>query len=388
MIQPCQSIIVSGGSKILHVDDDHSFSTLVGQFLERQNDRFEIHTETSAKRGLDRLDDERFDCIVSDYEMPETDGLEFFDAVREAGYELPFILFTKSGRDGLASEALSAGVTDYIERGDGTDRYAVLANRIETAVESYRARTELETLQRQVSTLVEQSPLAIVEWTNDGEITGINPRAEELFGYEESELVGESWEALLPDSRREIDCELVDELLADGGEHHSAAELATSDGDTLVCESHNHIVTDEAGNVVTALSQFDDLTECRETHRRLERVFDNLPGVVYRYHEGAEQPFELVGGSCEELTGYTVEELREDIDLPVELVHPDDREYVRTELLARDEYDAYELTYRIQRSDGETRRVWERGQTYETRQADRVHEGLLIDVRERKRERA
>jgi PAS domain S-box-containing protein len=132
--------------RVLHVDDDPDLSDLVADFLEREDERFSVETATSAREGLERL--EGVDCIVSDYEMPGQDGIEFLETVREEYPDLPFILYTGKGSEEVASDAISAGVTDYLEKESGTSQYAILANRITNAVEQYRASERAAELDR------------------------------------------------------------------------------------------------------------------------------------------------------------------------------------------------------------------------------------------------
>jgi PAS domain S-box-containing protein len=120
--------------KILHVDDEPEFADMAGAFLERADDRFETETATSADDGLAIISDRPPDCIVSDYDMPRTDGLEFLEAVRAEHPNLPFILFTGKGSETIASDAIAAGVTDYLQKGTGPEQYELLANRIHNAV--------------------------------------------------------------------------------------------------------------------------------------------------------------------------------------------------------------------------------------------------------------
>ena len=124
---------------ILHVDDDRDFAELTASFLKRDDDRFSIEIETHADTALDALTDRRFDCVISDYDMPNQNGIQFLEAVREDYPELPFILFTGKGSEAVASEAISAGVTDYLQKESGTEQYTVLANRIRNVVERARA---------------------------------------------------------------------------------------------------------------------------------------------------------------------------------------------------------------------------------------------------------
>jgi PAS domain S-box-containing protein len=132
---------------VLHVDDDPDFLGAAVPLLERENDRLAVETAGSAGEALDRLDG-TVDCVVSDYDMPGTDGIEFLRRVRERHGDLPFILFTGKGSEAVASDAVSAGVTDYLQKGPGTDQYALLANRVVNAVEAHRDRRRADRQER------------------------------------------------------------------------------------------------------------------------------------------------------------------------------------------------------------------------------------------------
>lgn len=136
------------GIHVLHVDDEPNFVGLAADMLEREDSQFAVETATSASEGLDQLAADDFDCIVSDYQMPGKNGIEFLKAIRDEYPDLPFILFTGKGSEEVASEAISAGATDYLQKGHGTDRYGLLANRIENAVGQYRAQRRAAELDR------------------------------------------------------------------------------------------------------------------------------------------------------------------------------------------------------------------------------------------------
>ena len=129
--------------RVLHVDDEPDFAEVTAEFLERDDDRFTVETALSGADGLEQLTP-AVDCVVSDYDMPGMNGLEFLEAVREEYPELPFILFTGKGSEEVASEALTLGATDYLQKGPGTDQYELLANRISRAVGQFRTERELE----------------------------------------------------------------------------------------------------------------------------------------------------------------------------------------------------------------------------------------------------
>jgi CheY-like chemotaxis protein len=120
---------------VLLVDDDPDDLEMSELFLKRQSDRFAIERTTSAAGGLEYLDDHSVDCVVSDFRMPGTDGIEFLQSLRERDPTLPFILFTGQGSERVAKQAIIDDVTDYVEKGVGTNQYAVLAQRIRKAID-------------------------------------------------------------------------------------------------------------------------------------------------------------------------------------------------------------------------------------------------------------
>ena len=77
---------------VLHVDDDPSVLDLTEAYLERELANVAVTSVTAASDALAELDDGRFDCIVSDYDMPEMDGLAFFERLQETDRSIPFVL--------------------------------------------------------------------------------------------------------------------------------------------------------------------------------------------------------------------------------------------------------------------------------------------------------
>ncbi|WP_436344294.1 ATP-binding protein [Natronorubrum sp. FCH18a] len=135
--------------------------------LECEDDRFVVETASSASEGLDRLADAAIDCIVSAYETPGMDGIGFLDAVRAAYADLPFVLFTENGSEAVASAAISAGVTDYLQRTEGREQYATLATRIVAAVDGRdtgreRRQSALKALHDVATTLQTEETVADV----------------------------------------------------------------------------------------------------------------------------------------------------------------------------------------------------------------------------------
>jgi len=155
--------------RVLHVDDDRAFGELTARFLEREDDRLEVTSVTGVEAGLAAFDSGTVDCVVSDYDMPELDGLQFLEAIRDRDEEVPFVLFTGEGNERVAGEAVSSGATDYLQKGTGGDQYAVLANRVTNAVAAYRARRRAAR-QKRINTLIRETNRRLVDTVSVGGI--------------------------------------------------------------------------------------------------------------------------------------------------------------------------------------------------------------------------
>ncbi|WP_281195214.1 GAF domain-containing protein [Halorubrum sp. F4] len=147
--------------RVLHVDDERELAEMAATFLEREDDRIDVEIASNASEGLDRVADGDVDCVVSDYDMPGRNGIEFLEAVREAHPDLPFVLYTGKGSEEVASDAIASGVTDYLQKESGTSQYTVLANRVTNAVEQYRTGQRAAELDR-IRTLASDINQAIV----------------------------------------------------------------------------------------------------------------------------------------------------------------------------------------------------------------------------------
>lgn len=115
---------------VLVVDDDPAVAAVASAYLERRLQSVETLTATSARGALDRIEDASIDCLVSDYRMPDLDGLELYERVSARHPDLPFILFTSVGRDDVRRQADGAGVSAFVEKDGSTDTFETLTTHV------------------------------------------------------------------------------------------------------------------------------------------------------------------------------------------------------------------------------------------------------------------
>jgi two-component system nitrogen regulation response regulator NtrX len=100
--------------KILIVDDEKNIRTSLGRF-------FDLHGNqvTSVEQGAEAIEQVRkssFDCIVLDLKLPDMDGIQVLEKIREVDFYVPVILLTAHGSTARAVEAIKKGAFDFFEK--------------------------------------------------------------------------------------------------------------------------------------------------------------------------------------------------------------------------------------------------------------------------------
>ena len=259
-------------SVVLVVDDEPDVASVTATYLERHLEGVAIVVESGGEAAIDRFDVD-IDCVVSDYEMPGVDGLELLRRIRSCQPDLPFILFTARGSEEIASDAISAGVTDYLQKGVGTDQYEVLANRIENAIARRESETTAAETEARYQRLLESSPHAV--GVHDGEVMLFaNDRLREVLGIDAvAEVEGTDPLQYVHEGDRERLMKRIETVLT-GETVDSWAEFSVirADGEIRHLESRAAPVQFDG----TSASQFvvRDVTDRRRHERRLRALHD------------------------------------------------------------------------------------------------------------------
>ena len=371
---------------VLHVDDEPAVIKQAAAFLEREDDDISVESTTSPADALAAFDSSAIDCVVSGYEMPEQNGIEFLERVREAYGEVPFILYTDKGSEEVASEAISAGVTDYLQKESTTSQYTVLANRIRNAVEQHRSRQAVEETERKLSELAERSEDILFMFDRDwSELLFINSAYEEVWGRSIERLEAEPAsfiEHVHPDDREKAQASM--ERIAKGEASQIEYRVVQADGEQRWVRGDTQPIVDEAGNVTRIVGQVRDITEQKGRELHLETIIENLPGYVYRHEYAPEYPLEFVKGDAESITGYTATELAENVVQAESIIHPDDREDLWENHVDQvEESGTFDSTYRIVTKEDEVRWIRDQGQLVENpATGDQVIDGFITNVSE------
>ncbi|NMB76959.1 MAG: sigma-54-dependent Fis family transcriptional regulator [Myxococcales bacterium] len=127
---------------ILIIDDEESVRHSLSGTLSRAG--YAVTAVASAREGLERLRQERFDVVLCDVRMPEMDGLAFLEAAGGASAESGIIIMSAYGDMELAREAVRRGAVDYLNKVASGDeillRIAIVEQRLDLRRENLRLR--------------------------------------------------------------------------------------------------------------------------------------------------------------------------------------------------------------------------------------------------------
>ena len=332
---------------LLHVDDDQGFADLTAECLERTDDRFTVETAPSADAGLARLTNNDYDCIISDYEMTGTSGLEFLEAVRENHPNLPFILFTGQGSEEVASDAISMGATDYLRKQTGTDQYTLLANRITNAVATYRA----ERTRRRYLDAIETAHDGVSIFNESNEFIYVNQTYADVHGYTPDALLGEHWRVVFPDAEyARVSAEITPQVEA-VGYWDGTTTGQRSDGTTF--PKDHRITRTEYGERICTVRDVSEEHRSQTHLARYQTIIEALDDPVYVIDETGR--FEYVNDAFVKLVGYDRDRI---LGASTALIKDEDTVETAEEMLGRllssEGPDNIRFETEIQRKNGAT----------------------------------
>ncbi len=249
----------------LVVDDSEMHAELAANQLESRSDYLVTEYVTSAEEALDRLEsDSSIGAVVSDYCMPDMDGLELLDEINSE-YDVPFIMFTGQGSEEIAVEALQSGAEDYVTKSSSRS-IEKLSNRVENAAIKHRAEEELSMLKAGL----DNAGHAVKVLDSECNIIYVNEAMEEATGYSQDELLGEDPSIITADEDGEEFYEEFCSNLDSDEIWHGEILKEDRDGEEYWIDQTLSPITDQNGNIKYLIAVSNDITEKKEMEQRRE----------------------------------------------------------------------------------------------------------------------
>jgi PAS domain S-box-containing protein len=253
---------------VLYVDDEPALLDVSKQFLERSGE-FSVDTLESAGKALEILSGKTYDAIISDYQMPLMDGIEFLKTLRASGITTPFIIFTGKGREQVAIEALNSGADFYIQKGgDPKSQFTELMHKIRQAVSRKKAEDALLESEERYRTLAESANDMIYITDPEGVLLYANSLCARMFNTKPASLVGKTQDDLFPPEIAERHKTGIRNLIARGTPGNLEEQLITPSG-TIWISVNNSPVRDKNGKITSVLGIARDITMQKQSEESL-----------------------------------------------------------------------------------------------------------------------
>jgi PAS domain S-box-containing protein len=135
-----------------------------------------VTTSDTVKKSQRLLKKNHYDAIISDFDMPVTDGISFLRSLRSKGNKIPFVILTGKGNDQVVIDALNSGADLYFIKTDSPkDLFYHMSEKLVPLIKSKQA----EIIFHEIFT---QSPIAIELYNADGKLLQVNNACLDLFG--------------------------------------------------------------------------------------------------------------------------------------------------------------------------------------------------------------
>ena len=333
---------------ILYVDDEPALLDIGKLYLERKGE-FRVETATSAREALLMLERGKYDAIISDYQMPGMNGIDFLKEVRECGNTIPFIVFTGRGREEVVIQALNEGADFYLQKGgDPRSQFAELTHKVLQAVHQRRAETSIRDHERREAEILNFLPDATFAIDTEGVVIAWNRAIERMTGVRAENIVGRgNYEYSLPfyHERRPI---LIDLVLNDDPTAAAKYPFIQHEGKKLFSEitiPHFNAGQGAAlwftasplyntrGEVIGAIESIREITErlkvqaaLEESEQRYRNIVEDQTEFISRFLPDGTHVF--VNDAYCRYFGFTREEILGHVFKPV--IPDEDRKRVKT----------------------------------------------------------
>ncbi len=167
--------------RILLIDDNPDDRTLAVRELQRNFTPLDIVQAADAEGFNQALEAGGFDLVITDYQLRWTDGLTVLRTVKSYWPDCPVVMFTATGSEEVAVEAMKAGLNDYVLK--SPKHFTRLTTAVRLALEQARQEQALKEAETRYRSLFDGVPIGLYRSTPSGKFLDANPALVQMLGY-------------------------------------------------------------------------------------------------------------------------------------------------------------------------------------------------------------
>lgn len=298
--------------RILCLDDDRNDALLIREKFLREGLDIRFDYVSTKKEYINKLDTEKYDIILSDYNMPGFNGIAALLYLNENCPGVPFICVSGTIGEDLAVELIHLGASDYILK-NKLQKLPVAVQRVLREVESQQARinalNELKENKEKYQNLVENINDVIYEIDSKGVMTYMSPIINTITGFPDTFYIGNSFLNFVYEKDLPETLERFKNIISKGPTGPFEFRISNEQGELIwLRTSSKPVIKDgiSTGLRGTAIN-ITEQKSADEKIRKLSGAIEQSPvSVIITDLEGK---IEYVNEAVIKLTGYSPEEL-------------------------------------------------------------------------------
>lgn len=251
--------------RILLIDDNADDRALAIRVLSQEFPGASITEIANTEELAQALAGGGFDIVVTDYLLRWSDGIQVLQRIKSQYPNCPVVMFTNSGSQEIAVEAMKSGLDDYVIK--SPQRLVRLAIAVRLAYERAEERRKSDRLELRLQSLLNQLDVGVFRSTLDGQIVEVNAAFLKLLGVETLAEAQSIPLAELFDSSLDI-VQLLERLKQDGHLPAQEIQLRRANGSSVwVCWSKTLNQTDHETFIDSLI---EDITSRKQAERSLQ----------------------------------------------------------------------------------------------------------------------
>ncbi|NOR72101.1 MAG: response regulator [Methylomarinum sp.] len=302
--------------RALIIDDDDTISTYFKELLEAHN--FNCQIVTNPLIATEVLITFQPDVILLDINMPGCNGFEIAEVIRQDNRftHIPIVFLTVTGDNNSKIQALKSGGNCLIKKDTNKDLFiSTVINHSLRSKELHAVFNRLRKDEIRFQAVSHSSSDAIITLNQEGLITLWNEGAENIFGYQSIEVIGQSIEIIIPPAHRESHRTGFQKLLANSEQlsRHSIESQAITKDHRLISIELTYTEW-LSGNERFFTSIIRDTSHRKSIENELANQQENLKAIVTNSAEGiitidGRGIIEMANPKALEIFAYKAEEL-------------------------------------------------------------------------------
>jgi PAS domain S-box-containing protein len=265
--------------RVLLVDDNPDDRALVIRELGRSFPDLHAVEAVDPKGLSEALATGGFDVVITDYQLHWTDGLAVLRTVKAQCPDCPVVMFTGTGSEEVAVEAMKAGLDDYVLK--SPKHYVRLASAVQVALKMAHGNQQLRQAESRYAVLFASVPVGLYRAAANGRILDANPALIEMLRYpDKTRLLAVNLADLYVDNRRY--CEWHNLMQSGGLVQRHEAQLRAFDGQPCWVENSARAIREPRNSRVIYEGSLEEIQQRKEAEDERERLIVELQEALSR----------------------------------------------------------------------------------------------------------